>query len=213
VPKAQKAPVAVLRDQEHELVDIDSIKEHPDNPNHGHIEAIRASIRQNGFYGSVQVDRATGYILAGNHRWKAAKLEGLLEIPVTWQDVDPVEAVRILLADNETARLAVADEAAVDQLLEQLGDLTGSGFDFSQAERREREAEEEAARQEAEAAALEAEEKRRDPAPGGDVPDDIPDDVHEAQWAVVVVVDTEDAQRELFARMKEEGFTCRVVSV
>ena len=204
MPK-QKKPVSVVRDQEYELVDVDELKPHPQNPNNGDVEVIRESIRVNGFYNAVKVQRSTGYILAGNTSWKAAVAEGLPEIPVIWLDVDDVEAIRILLVDNESARRAEYDEAVVDELLESLGSLEGTGFNLAELEAAER------AREEAE---REEEERLEQSKKGGEADEDnIPDDSHTDQWAVVVVLDSEDAQIEVFEEMKERGFTVRVVSV
>src|SRR5690606_25237704 len=90
------------------------------------------SIEHNGFYGVVVVQRSTGYILAGNHRYLAARHAGATEIPVAWVDVDDDEALRILLADNRTNDLASYDNHALAELLQGLmtetGTLDGTGY-------------------------------------------------------------------------------------
>ncbi len=58
--------------------------------------------------------------------------KGATEIPVTWVDVDDDAALRIMLADNRTARLGHDDDAALAELLKELADdggLEGSGYD------------------------------------------------------------------------------------
>ena len=112
---------------------IDAVTPHPRNPRQGDVGAIHQSIAANGFYGQIVAQRSTGHILAGNHRWLAAKQAGAKRVPVTWVDVDDAHALRILLADNRTSDLASNDEYNLAQLLieiqEATGDLTGTGYD------------------------------------------------------------------------------------
>ena len=90
--------------------DGDHIKPHPDNARRGNVDAIRQSIQANGFFGSLVVQRSTGHILVGNHRFRAAQAEQLPEVPVMFIDCDDDEAKRILLADNRTSDLGVYDD-------------------------------------------------------------------------------------------------------
>lgn len=108
------------------LVPIENITPHPANPRQGDVGAIHESIRHNGFWGSVVVQRSTGYILAGNHRWQAAKAAGAQQIPVTYVDVPDDHAARILLADNRTNDLATYNDQALADLLTSLADTTGT---------------------------------------------------------------------------------------
>lgn len=118
----------------HATLPIGSIQPHPRNVNVGDIEAIRLSIRENGYYPRVLVQEGSNFILAGNHTWEAARLEGFTELQVTLLDVDDTRALKILLADNRTAELATRDEEALAQLLQELAaddpaGLTGTGYD------------------------------------------------------------------------------------
>lgn len=119
--------------QEHVTVPIDAIRPHPRNPRQGDVGAIHESIENNGFYGAIIAQKSTGYILAGNHRWQAARQAGATEIPVTWVDVDDDHALRILLADNRTNDLATYDTDTLAQLLREIhadtGSLLGTGYD------------------------------------------------------------------------------------
>lgn len=113
------------------LVSVDDLLEHPQNPRKGDIDAITASIINNGFYGAVVAQKTTKRILAGNHRWKAARAAGLKSVPVLWTDVDDATAVRILLADNRTNDLAGYDDEALLALLEECrneDNLIGTGY-------------------------------------------------------------------------------------
>jgi len=110
---------------------IDEVTPHPRNYNNGDVEAIGESIEVNGMYRPVFVQRSTGYIIAGNHTWHACKMLGATHIPIVWLDVDDPTAVRIMLADNRTAALAVPDNALLLELLDDLAaedSLIGTGY-------------------------------------------------------------------------------------
>ncbi|GAA4908164.1 ParB/RepB/Spo0J family partition protein [Streptomonospora salina] len=111
----------MIADQKYELVPIGKLEPHPDNPRRGDTGAIAESIEHNGFYGAVIAQKSTGRILAGNHRWKAAKTQGEKKVPVLWIDVDDDRARKILLADNKTNDLATYDEKALLALLDDVG--------------------------------------------------------------------------------------------
>lgn len=113
-------------------VPVDQLRAHPRNPRRGDLGVIQASIERHGFYGTVVAQRSTGFILAGNHRWQAARAAGLPEVPVAWVDVDDDQAERILLADNRTSDLATYDESQLTELLQALSatpdGLAGTGW-------------------------------------------------------------------------------------
>lgn len=116
-----------------EMVSVDRLEIHPDNPRQGDIGAIASSISENGFYGTLVAQKSTRRILAGNHRLQAAIASGIQEVPVYWVDVNDVEARRILLADNRTADLATYDDNILADLLKDMavmdGGLLGTGYD------------------------------------------------------------------------------------
>lgn len=118
--------------------DHDPLKEHPQNPKQGDVEVIGESIDVNGWYGAVVAQKSTGYILAGNHRFRAARQRGAKEIPVIWRDVDDETALKILLVDNESTRKGENDEALVEELLQGLVEvgagLRGTGHIFASAQ-------------------------------------------------------------------------------
>jgi ParB-like chromosome segregation protein Spo0J len=96
------------------------------------VGAIYQSIEANGFYGAIVAQRSTGYILAGNHRYKAAVEAGAKSVPVIWVDVDDETAVRVLLADNRTNDVASYDNAVLAEILTELAagpGLEGTGYD------------------------------------------------------------------------------------
>ena len=115
-----------------EDVPVSEITEHPDNVNIGNVESVKESIRMNGFYGPVLVQASTGYIIVGNHRFRAARELGLVTVPAVFMDVDEEQAMRIMLADNRTARLGHDDLTALEAALAQLSEsdygLLGTGY-------------------------------------------------------------------------------------
>ncbi|HUW00779.1 MAG TPA: DNA methyltransferase [Acidimicrobiales bacterium] len=118
------------------FVNLDALEQHPDNPREGNVEVIAESIRENGFTAPLvcqtpRGDRAKGRILAGNHRYLAARRVGLKEVPVIWLDVDDVRAAKILVADNRTSDLATYDDPVLARILKDIADadsLIGTGF-------------------------------------------------------------------------------------
>lgn len=127
-----------IREQEYDEVEVNRLVPHPQNPNQGDVGAITESMEANGIFGALLVqrprgNRKRGRILAGNHTWQAARLSGAPTVPVIWLDVDDERALRIMLADNETARKATNDQTALASLLVSLAGtpegLAGTGHD------------------------------------------------------------------------------------
>lgn len=122
-----------LLDQDLELVDVDQLTPHPANPRRGDVDAIAGSIHANGFFGALIAQRTTRYVLVGEHRLRAARLEGATVLPVLWVDVDDEHALRILLADDRTSDLATNDDQVLAEVLSLLADsqggTAGTGYD------------------------------------------------------------------------------------
>jgi len=114
------------------MEDITGVRPHPDNPNNGDEFEISVSIEVNGMYRPVEAQLSTGFILAGNTTYAACMALGSLRIPVIWLDVDDETALRILLGDNQLARLARMDAGLERPLLQTLLDtelkLLGTGY-------------------------------------------------------------------------------------
>lgn len=110
-------------------VDIDAVKPYRKNPRVGDVDAIRESIRETGFFAPIIVQKSTGEILAGNHRWRAAKEEGLKTIPCVYVDVDDTAAKKIVLADNRTNDLATYNTDILADILSGLPTPVGTGYD------------------------------------------------------------------------------------
>jgi hypothetical protein len=114
------------------LVPIDTVKPWPDNPRSGDLAALKESIRKNGFYQPIVVQKTTGFVLAGNHRLQALQEMGATEVPVVIVDVDDIQAKRLALVDNRTSDLAFYDDQQLFKLLQDMVEqdsLEGTGYD------------------------------------------------------------------------------------
>ena len=180
-------------DQEYELVPVGKLREHPQNPRRGVVEVIDESIEANGWYGAVVAQRSTGYILAGNHRYRVAKKRGAKEIPTIWRDVDDDAAIRILLVDNKSADAGSYDEELLDELLSGLETLDGTGYGFDLDDLLPE-------------AGEEGEEE-------GEGEGEVPDDQYTPQYAVIVVCADEAHQEKTYEELVGAGHEVRVVAV
>ncbi len=71
--------------------------------NEGSLKELAQSIKEKGIIQPIVVSRVgdgTFRIIAGERRWKAAKIAGLEKIPAVIKDVSPREAVEIALIEN-----------------------------------------------------------------------------------------------------------------
>jgi len=82
----------------------ETIRPYEGNPriNDPAVDAVAASIQAFGFRQPVVID-ASGLIIVGHTRWKAAKKLGLAEIPVHVADLAPDLARAYRIADNKSA--------------------------------------------------------------------------------------------------------------
>lgn len=112
-----------------EMADLKKIKPHPKNARKGDVELLGNLIEVNGFYGALVVQRSTGHILVGNHRYKAALEKGAKQLPVLYVDVDDDRAQRILAGDNRSNDLAGYDDQLLAELLGDIQAMLGTGFD------------------------------------------------------------------------------------
>ena len=113
-------------------VDINSLKAHPDNPRDGNVFLIKESIKSNGFYGALIVQKSTDYILKGNHTFQALKELGYEKVPVIRIDVGDSRARKILVADNKSSDLSKWNSQKLGKLINDLdGDLDGILIDDS----------------------------------------------------------------------------------
>jgi len=119
-------------------VGVDAIERHPKNARRGDISRIVESIKANGFFTPLVVQKSTNYILVGNHRFEAAKETGMSTVPVVFVECDDRQARRIMLADNKTSDRGAYDKDALAVLLQEtLGDggLLGTAFDATEVDK------------------------------------------------------------------------------
>lgn len=112
------------------LVPIEHVSRNPRNPRRSFdpadLEDLSRSIRQHGIVQPVMVRRAADdrfEIIAGERRWRAAQMAGLVEIPVIVRDVDDRTALEIAIVENvQRADLNALEEAqGYEQLIAQYG--------------------------------------------------------------------------------------------
>lgn len=180
-------------------VAIDAVKQHPDNYRKGDVTTIVESVENNKFYGRLIVQKSTGFILAGNHRWLAALKLGIKEIPIEEIDVDDETARRILLVDNRSSDKAENDEAKVIELLQAIvqkdDELTGTGWTGD-----------ELGDLIAKSENAPPDKKKRAPRPPSGK------DGYSEQYAVIVLCSDEDQQERTYEALREEGYTLKAVS-
>lgn len=134
------------------LVPLSSIQPWPDNPRDGDLGAIAASLARFGQQRPIVVQRSSGFIVAGNHVWRAAAMAGELErtlgfgdgldwthVAAVFTDLSGDEAKGYLIADNRTHDLGGGyNDAKLAALLAELaagGSLVGVGYDGDDVDR------------------------------------------------------------------------------
>jgi len=130
-------PIAKVRTTK--LVELATIQTHPKNANHGDAGAISISLGVLGQFRAIVVSEASGNILAGNHTYLAAKMNGdqkmLAHLLVRFDGgpLTPEDEIRVMTADNQYARLAYSDDALLAETLLELQQsnlgLLATGYD------------------------------------------------------------------------------------
>ena len=114
-----------------ELIEIDKLKEFPDNPREGNVEEIKKSLIQNAQYKPLIVNKKTMHVLVGNHTLKAMKELNYETVNVNLIEVDESEEKKIVLVDNKLSDDSNYNKEKLSALLDELmidGDLIGTGF-------------------------------------------------------------------------------------
>ena len=101
---------------------IDSLTPWSRNPRHNAeaVDAVAASIRRFGFASPIIARAADRVIIAGHTRWKAARVLGMLDVPVRLLDLTEAEAHALALADNRLGEIATWDDAELSRILRDL---------------------------------------------------------------------------------------------
>jgi ParB-like chromosome segregation protein Spo0J len=117
-------------------VPLDRLTPYPGNPRRGNVPVIEQSLKAHAQYRAVVVkatDRndpaAGGVILAGNHTAQAARNLGWTHLRAEVHDVSDETARRIVAVDNRAADLGDYDTRLLAELLAELPDLDGTGYD------------------------------------------------------------------------------------
>ena len=125
-------PDTVTIEREYRRMKIADLTPHPDNARTGDVDLIAESLRLNGQYRPIVVQKKGLIVLAGNHTMRGAERNGWDEIDTCIIDVDDEAARRILLVDNRANDVAGYDDRALANLLQGLTDtplgLQGTGF-------------------------------------------------------------------------------------
>lgn len=119
------------------VVDIDSLIPNPKNPNthpKTQIKLLSKIIKNQGWRQAITVSNQSGFIVKGHGRLESAKLLGVTEVPVDFQNY-PNQASEYadMMADNKLAELSDVDMALVNDLINDESfadfDVTLTGFD------------------------------------------------------------------------------------
>ncbi|MDF0660343.1 MULTISPECIES: ParB/RepB/Spo0J family partition protein [unclassified Rhizobium] len=112
------------------MIPIEFVSRNPRNPRRffddTELHDLASSIQQHGIVQPIVVrtmDRDRYEIIAGERRWRAAQLAGLIEIPVIVRDVDDKTALEIAIVENvQRADLNPLEEAlGYEQLIAEYG--------------------------------------------------------------------------------------------
>lgn len=117
-----------------ELVPVAELVTYHRNPRQGNVNAIAESLDTLGQYRPIVVNRGTHTdrpheVVAGNHTLAAARKLGWTHVSAVHVDVDDDTCARIVAADNRTADLGGYDDRLLAELLSDLPDLDGTGYD------------------------------------------------------------------------------------
>lgn len=114
--------------------DLDDLKEYPNNARRGDVSVLVESLKINGQYRPIVVQKSTKFVLAGNHLLRAAKILGWDQVDAVVIDVDDQKALKIVLADNRTADLGDYNTDLLATLLSDLEDFEGTGYSLADIE-------------------------------------------------------------------------------
>lgn len=104
--KTAKSETKTIIEKIEEEVDINQVEPNKDQPrksfNEDSLIELSESIKQHGIVQPLIVTKKKDYfeIIAGERRWRAAKLAGLKKVPVIVKDYSPQEIMEIALIEN-----------------------------------------------------------------------------------------------------------------
>lgn len=169
---------------------ISELKEYESNPrliSNEAVDKVAESIKEFGFKVPIIIDE-NNVIVAGHTRKLAAESIGMEEVPVTVADdltEDQIKAFR--LADNKVSEFSEWD---FEKLEEEINSIENEFTGFSAEDIK----------------------KMFDDDEEEESFDDVGDDL-EKTMEVIIECDDEKTQQELYERLTEEGYTCRVLTL
>jgi ParB-like chromosome segregation protein Spo0J len=120
-------------------IPVGELRTYHRNPRRGNTAVIAQSLKVNSQYKPIVINAGThtgrsNEVLAGNHTLIAARDLGWDTVAAVTVDVDDDQAARIVAADNRTADLGEYDDRLLLELLADLPDLDGTGYDVGDLE-------------------------------------------------------------------------------
>lgn len=116
----------IIQSKDIQIVDIDSLILNPKNNNKHpkeQIERLAKIIKYQGFRNPLVISKRSGFVLAGHGRIEAARLAGLNEIPVMFQDFEnEAQEYAYLTSDNAIASWAELDLTMISSEILDFGD-------------------------------------------------------------------------------------------
>lgn len=170
-------------------IDVAALTPYENNPrdNDGAVEAVANSIKEFGFKVPIIIDK-DNIIVAGHTRLKAAKELGYNRVPcIVADDLTEEQIKAFRLVDNKAAELATWDFEKLDLELSELSDLDMSLYGFSSLK----------------------------PVDNADDETNNTTDTgfnYKEQYGVIVICQDEAEQEDIYNRLTEEGFECKVVA-
>lgn len=170
------------------IVPIGDLRPYPGNPRRSDQKLINQSLQEHGQYRSVLVQSSTSYIIGGNHVFHGMRELGATHVSAEFVDVSDERAHRIVLMDNRASDKAGYDNRLLLEMLEELPDLDGTGFEIGDLEEIRGELDEEL------------------PTSG----DAQPDDLHQTHGVYVYATD-EAHQAKILEALSSRGYRVRAI--
>lgn len=130
IPNKNAGKSSEIKIKSEEMIDINQVEPNKEQPrktfNEDSLFELSESIKQHGIVQPLVVTKKEDYfeIIAGERRWRAAKLAGLKKVPVVVKDYSPQEIMEIALIENiQREDLNPVEEAMAYQRLIQEYDL------------------------------------------------------------------------------------------
>jgi hypothetical protein len=106
------------------MVPLTELRPHPRNPKKHPADQIRMLakiVKHQGWRGCIVVSNRSGFIVEGHGRLEAARMLGVVEVPVDFQDFESEEdEIAHLIADNTIAEFGDMNDKQLDSLIKRL---------------------------------------------------------------------------------------------